>query len=178
MTTRRPLVVPLILLATAIVLAVALLLLPPWTSPDGVPWSLLRDKFVTPQDPEVENRLSARRLEVAQWRTQAKREVVIETLQGQLTLLEAASWFRLLDNEPPDLPQRRLPRQENPTPEDYCREVLRWAAVGIAPTDVTNQEEKVHRLKVALRHLLSRPNTIVLDKPPQRPFRSQCPEMG
>src|SRR5262249_16219888 len=126
MPTASQLMVKLALLGASFLLSAAMLIFPPWLRPDGFPWSLLTAALRKQEARDRRNQLLARHAEVGHWRLQAKRQVAIELLQGQLSLLQAAAWFERLDCQPADMPLRHLRGWRN-TGEQYCRDVLEWA---------------------------------------------------
>jgi hypothetical protein len=64
---------------------------------------------------------------IASRRISAKTCVIEKLRAGELTLLEAAAWFRRLNAEPPSRPDRNWERLPGDTPnEKLCRQVIRW----------------------------------------------------
>jgi hypothetical protein len=72
-------------------------------------------------------------------RGQKKAEVIEELLRGKLTLLEAAAWFRFLNDNPPDYPARfREAFPGRSDGEKACRNVLQW----LSATGCSKGEQK------------------------------------
>ena len=64
---------------------------------------------------------------VGERRFVAKAQVTARLAAGELDLFAAASWFRDLNNEPPDCPDMNYLRLPGVTREEkLCREVIRW----------------------------------------------------
>lgn len=72
------------------------------------------------EPPPEETLIAARRINA--------KTCVIEKLRAEeLTLLEAAAWFRRLNAEPPSRPDHNWQRLPGDTPnEKLCRQVIRW----------------------------------------------------
>lgn len=175
MAPASHLLVKVAMLGMILLLGLVLLLFSPWTSPEGFPWSIVTTWLRKQEALDRRNRLLERRNEVGHWRVQAKREVVIELLEGKLSLLQAAAWFEKLDRQPADMPLRHLPGWRN-SAEQYCRDVINWARGPLDPFRDPMQQEKVQRLEMDLEGHLSEPDDFVLPPPPRMPFLPPCPE--
>ena len=84
-------------------------------------------------------------------RLEAKKTITRRLIDGQLTLLEAAAWFRYLNEATPDggddswPPDRALPKDEQ-----YCRQVIRWAGGTLEQTSRSQAGAFVRRLEAEL----------------------------
>jgi hypothetical protein len=77
------------------------------------------------QQPPEEGRITAERI-------RAKNKVVARLLAEEINLLEAAAWFRFLNDNPPEYPCRF--RQTMPGGSDgekACRQVISWVEVKV-----------------------------------------------
>jgi hypothetical protein len=66
-------------------------------------------------------------VKVAERRAREKRQVIRELLRGELTLLEAAAWFRYLSDNPSECPcpfREQFPGRSDG--EKACRHVIQW----------------------------------------------------
>jgi hypothetical protein len=90
----------------------------------------------------VELQRSPLEAQIAMRRVKEKTEVIRRLRRGELTLFEAAAWFRHINNEPPEYSNttwQRLPGNCNN--EKVCRQVLYWVTgqlVGRAPQSEIN----------------------------------------
>ena len=84
-------------------------------------------------------------------RLEAKKTITRRLIDGQLTLLEAAAWFRYLSKATPNgddeasSPDRNLPEGER-----YCRQVIRWVGGMLAGTSPSQAAALVRRLEAEL----------------------------
>ena len=83
-------------------------------------------------------------IRIADDRVTRKTEVTNRLLAGELTLLEAAAWFRHLNDNPPDYPCdfRRLVRGASEG-EKACRQVLEWARSAAANRPASSVAAKI-----------------------------------
>jgi hypothetical protein len=82
---------------------------------------------------------------------QAKGVVTRRLIAGELTLLEAAEWFRYLDDAMPA--SRTVPAPQDvglSGDERYCREAIRWARAAAAESSPTQGRVVVERLEAEL----------------------------
>jgi hypothetical protein len=90
-------------------------------------------------------------------RMREKTEVIEELLRGELTLLEAAAWFRFLNDNPPDCPcpfREQFPGRSDG--EKACRSVLRWLTTTVCDRgEQKPSSEVLARLQTELDALLT-----------------------
>jgi hypothetical protein len=102
--------------------------------------------------------------EILSQRLRAKNRIVERLLAGELNLLEAAAWFRHLEDNP--LWLRVDFRSANPGRSDgekACRQVIRWVSKRLAGQMPTSQAELVLcQLQAELDTLLADSDTVEL----------------
>lgn len=136
------------------------LFLPRWLAEAALDWcapaEFPLDSLSAEQVAELE-----RRKAVAIRRLETKHELTLEVIKGQLSLLEAASRFRSL-NEGLHTPasSRRFPGAT--TEERQCQEVIYWVREVMACKPQEPNPELVKRLEAELRHELSQPGGLSL----------------
>jgi hypothetical protein len=83
-------------------------------------------------------------IRIADDRATRKTEVIDRLLAGELALLEAAAWFRHLNDNPPHCPCdfRRLHRGASDG-EKACRQVLEWARCAAATRHTSGVAAKI-----------------------------------
>jgi hypothetical protein len=114
--------------------------------PAGVPPRVTREIF-----PPSEHLL------VVAARLKEKERVVARLRDGELTLLEAAAWFRFLNDNPPEHPavfRTRFPGRSDG--EKACRQVIAWVKTTLFRTVPESQAaSEVSRLEAELAALLA-----------------------
>lgn len=106
-------------------------------------------------------------LDAIDWRDRARRAIVVELLERQRTLPEAAARFREIDRHP--LSDRK--GTDEPTApglsegERYCRLVIRYAEVVLEEQSPQRKAEEVARLEAELKTLRGRDGEIHLPDP-------------
>ena len=97
-------------------------------------------------------------------RLQSKAAVARRLVDGELTLLEAAAWFRYINRMTGSAGDVPAPGEEaEPEAERYCRQVIRWAETTAAVEISTERSETVvRRLEAELDERLRRDGGVVL----------------
>ena len=95
-------------------------------------------------------------------RTTAKRHVVRQLLAGQLTLLEAASWFRHLNESPVEQPAIPPHLPGNSKEEQLCEQVLCWAEAKLSQEREGDGPAVLRRLRAELKVAVARGGRIAL----------------
>lgn len=99
----------------------------------------------------------ARDDDVALRRVLAKNRVTVELIEGRLTLLQAAAWFRHLNGETGGTPVRSGDnRPEETEGEHFCRLVLGWARNELKSRPESPAREVFARLEGELAAELAR----------------------
>jgi hypothetical protein len=97
-------------------------------------------------------------------RIAAKDQVTDRLLAGDLTLLQAAAWFRRLNDDPPHLPTdySKLPGESEE--EKVCRQVIAWAGhrLGLQGVAASEADGTVRRLEDELDGRLRRDGRVEL----------------
>jgi hypothetical protein len=97
-------------------------------------------------------------------RIRVKQKVVERLLAGELSLVEAAAWFRFVNDHPPDCRcdfRRAMPGRSDG--EKACRQVLAWAELDLKAGMPESQVELVRcRLEGELASLLAEGDEIEL----------------
>lgn len=108
-----------------------------------------------------------RQLEVLSARIEAKRQVVRRLVAGELTLVEAAGWFRYLNRTPEDLPARGVRLIEGRCEgEQLCLQVIRWAESELAGAAGAGEEDaRLRALQAELADHIARHGRVVLPEP-------------
>lgn len=95
--------------------------------------------------------------EIITRRIKARIRVVDQLMAGEVTLVEAAAWFRYLNDTPPDYPEpswRLLPGPSEG--EKLCRQVIGWAEAHLCSRPRSPQlEARYAALKKELADLLA-----------------------
>jgi hypothetical protein len=103
-------------------------------------------------------------VEIKQRRIQAKGQVVDRLLAGDLSLVQAAAWFRFLDDQPEDWPddfRRRMPGRGDG--DKACRQVISWVRIRLTGRLVRSQgAAAVDRLENELNVLLAENDDVEL----------------
>jgi hypothetical protein len=97
-------------------------------------------------------------------RIAAKDEVIDRLLAGDLTLLEAAAWFRRLNADPPHLAMDYSMLAGDSEEEKVCRQVISWVGHHLAMKAASASEahDVVHRLEGELQERLRRDGRVEL----------------
>jgi hypothetical protein len=107
-----------------------------------------------------------RRMEVLHWRLKAKRQVVNQMMAGELTLFEAAAWFRFLNENPLDSPSmERSAFAGDARDEDevLCRQVINWVWAEVRDqASVNKANEEARRLEELLAVHRTQNGTVTL----------------
>jgi hypothetical protein len=107
---------------------------------------------------------AADQAEIFKQRARARSQVVKRLLQDDLTLLEAAAWFRFLGDNPPELPddfRKRYPGDSDG--EKACRKVICWAQALLRLPGANSQTaDRLQRLEDELDSLCARTGTVEL----------------
>jgi hypothetical protein len=92
--------------------------------------------------------------EAALRRLDAKCAVARRLIDGELTLLEAAAWYRYIDEAMPPAGDLTLPGEEGLSEgERYCRMAIRWAGPEARQTSPSRAEAVASRLAAELEQL-------------------------
>ena len=95
--------------------------------------------------------------QIVQRRVQAKNAVTDRLLEGDLTLAEAASWFRYLCDNPPQYATNRSNWPGDSEGEKLCRHVINWVSGYLSHSRPASEIERiVSRLEEQLCALLAR----------------------
>ncbi len=89
--------------------------------------------------------------EAAVRRLDAKSAVAQRLIDGELTLLEAAAWFRYITRTTAaagDIPEPG--EEDEPEAERFCRQVIRWAGTTARTASAERSEAIVRRLEAEL----------------------------
>jgi hypothetical protein len=117
---------PTRLLAGLVGLVVCLLSLDRAPSSLDTPVGLPREETTTLRvEHQRSEELSSRR-EVSLLRIKAKRQVVHQVVAGELTLFEAAAWFRFINDTPPEFSYGWVSGPGASKEEKACRQVIGW----------------------------------------------------
>jgi hypothetical protein len=93
---------------------------------------------------------------VIQARIEAKEAVADRLLAGELVLLEAAAWFRRLNDNPPEYRvDAHLCFPGNSDGEKLCRQVIEWARHPLKSLPPESRAEALGRLEDELGRLLA-----------------------
>lgn len=103
--------------------------------------------------------------EVVTRRIRAKAEVIDRMKEGDLTLFEAAGWFRHFNAEPPECSENRLHHfTGNTENERVCRQVISWAvgemSNGASDTEIKAEEARLTR--VLTEHMKQHQGNVIL----------------
>jgi hypothetical protein len=105
--------------------------------------------------------------EVTASRIQAKRGVVEQLLHHELTLFEAAAWFRYFNENPPDCQddyRKNWPGRSDG--EKVCRQVINWVYTDLFhDVSPSRAEEEKDRLERILEEHLKEHQTVELLRP-------------
>jgi hypothetical protein len=97
-------------------------------------------------------------------RVKAKSEVIDRVRRGEITLFEAAAWFRHLNSEPPEYPEnswRQLRGDCNN--EKVCRQVILWVDGQLGGKAPANEvDELVMHLEAELQRHLAEHGSVIL----------------
>src|SRR5262245_7763068 len=137
---------------------------PAWASALGLDWGDLAQLREVHEAELGRGAELDRRLEVLYRRVAAKEGVVEQLLAGRTTLLEAAAWFRLLNEHPADCQDefRRWWRGKSDG-EKLCRQVISWVVMELharGPADLAEAQRR--RLEAELQAHLRRDGTVHL----------------
>ena len=89
--------------------------------------------------------------EAAVHRLEAKSAVAQRLIDGELTLLEAAAWFRYITRTTASAGDFPAPGEEDePEAERFCRQAIRWAGTTAHLDSAERSEALVRRLEAEL----------------------------
>lgn len=100
---------------------------------------------------------------------QAKDEVIRDFLAGRMTFLEAASWFRHINSQPPGYQTVYAPSSGATVEECNCRQVILWAQNKQGRDTTSGGNDLVEQLEQELQQELRQPNGLQLPPCPERP---------
>jgi hypothetical protein len=106
----------------------------------------------------------AQRQDVTRRRIEAKQKVIRQLVEGRLALLEAAAWFRYLNENPSDCQDGyRTAWPGHSDEEKLCRQVIGWVEVEVRERSSLSQaEEMTRRLEAELDGHLARDGAVKL----------------
>jgi len=121
-------------------------------------------------DPEQQQQID-RDSEVSCWRTLARERVLLAVEKNQLSLLEAAAWFRHLYAQPPV-------SRTGLDAEAYCRDVIGFSHQRSRSSAGIRRPcpEVAWRLEAELQSLLDSPGALLVPEPPELPGMPPRPE--
>jgi hypothetical protein len=160
------------LVAGVVLLGGSLLLVPGWVGGDDFPWSTLAGWLKEQDSADHQARELERKRLVEQWRNHSKKQVKREVVEGRLSLLEGAAWFRRLNSQPEDAPFPFMPECEGSREEQACRQVIAWSQPKFGEDTDT---EIMQRLQREFQQARLRPGALVLPTPPDLPELMPCP---
>ena len=100
-------------------------------------------------------------------RIKAKGAVARQVIDGRLTLLEGAAWFKYFNEAMPDGRGDVAPEDEGLTEgERYCRQVIRWVDATAEQTSSDQAAGVARRLQSELDARLRRDGTVTLPAAP------------
>jgi hypothetical protein len=103
------------------------------------------------------------RREVSAQRLVAKCRVAERLLAGELTLFEAAAWFRFLNDNPPECRHEIAPAwRGNSEEERLCRMVIGWIKEWRAPSGSSERAAIVEQLEKQLEEHIAQHGQVVL----------------
>jgi hypothetical protein len=160
MTTCARLLVSLILLAASF--AGVSSAQPEWMKSLGLAWASFEE--------EAEEQALAEKLErkavIVQHRLAAKKGIIDQVIDGQISLLKAAALFRALNESPEDCQDPyRLVWRGGSDGEKLCRQVISWTEHqlrGRTGSDGSQATALLSRLEAELQELLEREGTVRL----------------
>ncbi len=105
--------------------------------------------------------------EAAVHRLEAKSAVAQRLIDGELTLLEAAAWFRYITRTTASAGNFPAPGEEDePEAERFCRQAIRWAGTTAHVDSAERSEAIVRRLEAELDECRRRDGGVQLPELP------------
>ncbi|HVS36141.1 MAG TPA: hypothetical protein VMS17_11220 [Gemmataceae bacterium] len=99
-------------------------------------------------------------------RLEGKSSVTRRLLEGELTLMEAAAWFRYIDRVTGPVDSILVPGEEGESDEErLCRQVIRWAEAQAQQVSPQSSQAVVSRLEAQLDDRLRRDGKVELPEP-------------
>jgi hypothetical protein len=137
---------------------------PEWLRGSGLDWQAVADARRETEAQERRSEDLGQRQEVTRRRIEAKQAVTRQLVDGRLTLLEAAAWFRYLNENPSDCQDPyRYTWPGDSDGEKLCRQVIGWAEVEVRERSSPSQaDEKTRLLEAELGGHLARDGTVRL----------------
>jgi hypothetical protein len=118
------------------------------------------------QEQECETRREAdltRKRDILARRIAGKRQVAQQVIARELTLVEAAAWFRFLNETPEDFPDPACDTPGKSLGEKQCRMVIRWVAAELRDQGATRLvHEEIRRLESELHQQERTDGTVIL----------------
>jgi gas vesicle protein len=100
-------------------------------------------------------------------RIKAKGAVTQQVIDGRLSLLEGAAWFKYLNEAMPEARSDIAPEDAGlPEGECYCRQVIRWVGTMAEQTSSDQTQNVARRLQSELDARLRRDGTVTLPAAP------------
>jgi hypothetical protein len=123
-----------------------------WAGALTATWAALAEaRQINEQERQRYERLDGQG-DIALRRMAAKQTVVRQLLAGELTLAEAAAWFKYLNEQPGGRPDHFRMCFPCPTAEESaCRQVISWAQVELSATSPERAAAAVARLEAELQ---------------------------
>jgi hypothetical protein len=140
--------------------AVLAVVRPEWASKLGLDlWNLPQLERDIASQEEVAARLAGQQVAINE-RSAGKGRVARELIDERLTLMQAAAYFRQLDDNMPGTAPDHLPGKTEG--ERYCREVILWAKAETRDWSPDRAAEVVCRLETELEDHLTAHNDVVI----------------
>jgi hypothetical protein len=139
-----------------------------WTGKELTSWVLNRPWWQQLQANRRQEEVLDRLGVVVHWRHQCKGRVMRALEAEYISFLEAAAWFRRLNDQPGDAPAVAFPRSVRTPEERACRHVIGWAK--------TRNPALARQLEAELARVLAQPGGLVLPEPPPLDGITPCPE--
>jgi hypothetical protein len=133
---------------------------PTWLARHGLDWWNLPELQRQTESEQARQAELARHFEIVNRRIRAKVMIVREVVAGQLSLLEAAAWFRDVNAADPDYACIQCLFPGKTEPERLCRQVLSWARGELNDRPTSQAETIQQALEEEFEKLQKRPGGI------------------
>lgn len=135
-----------------------------WMAPLRLDWRQGVEVAQAHQNESIRGEVIARQLAISRQRLKAKEEVVYRTVDGELTLFEAAAWFRFLNENPSDCQEAyRETCLGKSDEEKLCRQVISWVGESLRHRGLASRaEQETRRLEQILAQHLGKSGTVKL----------------